>query len=88
MKSPVVFDGRNLYEPLRMQRLAPECPQSLAERLGRTRGQREPSAVHRIADQWMAAIREMHTDLVGAARLQFHGQVTVGAERGQPPAPE
>ena len=61
-----------------MQRLAPK-PERRGERGARPCGHAPPAAVHRIADQRIAEVRQMHADLMRAPGLKLHGQQGVGA---------
>ena len=58
------------HELRRVQRLAVKSVQGLGQRRRRAAGNRETAAVHRIADERVAGVRQVQPDLVRAPRLQ------------------
>ena len=63
-----------------MQRLAAQESERTAQRGSRLRRQPATTAVHRIADQRMTDMRQMHADLVCTPGLQLHTHQSMRAE--------
>jgi outer membrane protein assembly factor BamD len=75
----------NELEASGVQGLPPESPERINEPPTRTRRQPAPPAVQRIAHERKADVRQMHPDLVRAARLQLRPHECVTPEALQDP---
>src|ERR1700679_2845001 len=64
----------------RVQRLALESTQGVDETLGCAARQAKATPIDRVADEGILDMREVQTDLMGAAGFQFHAQIGMAAE--------